>query len=423
MTKKNSNSKDKQIASLQKQLSKQKLATTPFRTTGGIIGNKLGGMFGNAAFGKQAGKWLGTGIGSIFGSGDYSLAGSMPSYNVLCNGAQIPQFDTTRQTNIVCHREYLGDITGTTGFNLTGYALNPGLSSTFPWLSTIAANYQEYRFHGVIFEFRPLITDFVTSGAPGVVVMATNYNADAALYTSKQEMENSEFAVSVKPTVDLIHGIECAVGQTALPHRYVRTGAPDSGEDLRLYDWGNFQFATQANPTQNLGELWVSYCVEFFKPILPNPTTSLRSGVAGFMSRSGVSDASPLGTASLQLTGNLALTVAATTITFTANPQEVYMITFQYVAGSGNNISNFTVTPSGATTLSPWTNTSGNIDAVQVYRNTIGSTAGVFSASYMIRCSSTTGPQAVILTVAITGVTSTTYLDCVVSEMNPTILL
>jgi len=58
------------------------------------------------------------------------------------------------------------------------------------------------------------VTDFVTNGAPGVVIMAANYNADAKNYTTKQEMENSEYAVSVKPTRDLIHGIECATDHT-----------------------------------------------------------------------------------------------------------------------------------------------------------------------------------------------------------------
>jgi len=200
---------------------KRKKRPTPFGDTGSIIGNRIGGMFGRSDIGKGVGRWLGSGIGSIFGSGDYSMTGQQPAYNVLVNGSQVPQFDTTRATNVVCHREYLGDIIGTTSFNNTQYPLNPGISQTFPWLSSIAANYQEFKFHGIIFEFRPLITDYVTSGAPGVVVLATNYNADVVNYTTKQQMENSEFAVSIKPTMPVIHGIECADDQTTIPHRYV----------------------------------------------------------------------------------------------------------------------------------------------------------------------------------------------------------
>lgn len=323
------------IAALERRLASATIKTkpkkqTPFGTTGGIIGRAAGSMFGNADIGHNIGKWLGSGIGSIFGSGDYTMSGATPSYNVLTNNNQVPQFQSTKATNVICHREYLGDINGTAGFNLNSYPLNPGIEKTFPWLSTIAQNYQEYRIHGLIFEFRPLITDFVTGGAPGVVIMATNYNADAPLYTSKQDMENSEFAVAVKPTLGLIHGIECATNQTILPQRYIRTGAvTGTYQDLRLYDYGTFQFATQSNPTQDLGELWVSYCVEFFKP-----QVAIDSGGAvssGHSSRTLITSASPLGTGNLYSIGPLTLNVTATTVSWQGSPGQQYLVNFTWV--------------------------------------------------------------------------------------------
>jgi hypothetical protein len=278
MTRKNNNSKSAvataKVKALEARLAKlsvkkPKSKSTPFATSGQIVGKSVGSMFGRAGLGEGIGKWLGSGIGSIFGSGDYTQVGPSPVYNVLTNAKQIPQFTTNAQTNIVCHREYLGDINGTASFNNVAYPLNPGMPQTFPWLSTVAQNYQEYRIHGIVFEFKSLITDFVTSGAPGVVVMSTNYNADVGNYTTKQQMENAEYAVSTKPTTDMIHGIECAPTQTITPQRYIRSGPVPLGQDLRLYDLGTFQFATMSNPVQDLGELWVSYCIEFYKPILP----------------------------------------------------------------------------------------------------------------------------------------------------------
>jgi hypothetical protein len=316
---------------------------TPFSDAGAIVGSSLGSMF-NAPYLKGVGKWLGSGIGQIFGSGDYTVVGSLPSYNVLMNN-QIPKFSSSKQTNIVCHREYLGDIFGTAGFNNTAYPLNPGIATTFPWLSTIAQNYQEYKFHGLIFEFRPLITDFVPNGAPGVVVMATNYNADAVAYNTKQEMENSEYAVSIKPTKDLMHGVECATNQTVLPQLYIRSGVPPVGQDLRLYDLGNFQFATQANPVQNLGELWVSYCVEFFKPLLP---TDVGGNILGTMTlRSSVTNASPLGTIQLSYSGDLGVTFSGTTITFNAQPGNIYMVTNYWVGGTAAAVAYPLITTTG----------------------------------------------------------------------------
>jgi len=307
---------------------KPKKPVTPFSDVGAIVGSKLGSLLAMPYL-KGVGKWLGSGIGQVFGSGDYQVVGAEPTYNVLMN-SQIPKFSTTRQTNVICHREYLGDILGTAGFNNTAYPLNPGIAKTFPWLSVIAQNYQQYKFHGVIFEFRPLITDFVTNGAPGVVIMATNYNADATIYNTKQEMENSEYAVSVKPTRELLHGIECDSNQTTISELYVRTGATPAGQDLRLYDLGTFQFATQVNPIQNLGELWVSYCVEFFKPILPSDVGG--NVLSAFTTRGAISSANPFGTSVIvPLVGDLDLVFQTPAIiAFTANPGNCYFVTFTW---------------------------------------------------------------------------------------------
>jgi hypothetical protein len=349
-----------------------KVQRTPFADVGGIVGSRVGSMFG-APYLKGVGRWLGTGIGSIFGSGDYQMVGAAPSYNVIANGNQIPEFSSSKQTNIVCHREYLGDIQGTAGFNNTAFPLNPGIAETFPWLATIAQNYQEYKFHGLIFEFRPLITDFVTNGAPGVVVMATNYNADAPKYTTKQEMENSEYAVSVKPTRELMHGVECAMQQTPLPQLYIRSGIPPSGQDLRLYDLGTFQFATQTNPIQGLGELWVSYCVEFFKPVLPSDTGG--NVLSKIISRGTVSVPSPLGTVQVRSVGDLNVSATSTAIMIATHPGNYYNVVLHWfgaAAATGppnTSFSNCVVVPvyaTGVTSLDAFASSDANASSAEL---------------------------------------------------------
>lgn len=297
----------------QQQKSKARKAT-PFADAGAIAGGALGSVF-QMPYLKGVGKWLGSGIGQIFGSGDYQMVGQAPSYNVLTNDRQIPKFSAGERTNIVCHREYLGDIDGTVGFTNRPFALNPGDNRTFPWLSTVAKNYQQYRIHGMIFEFRPLITDFVTSGAPGVVVFATNYNAADPVFRNKVEMENSEYAVSVKPTNNLIHAIECSPNETTITKLYVRGQAVPPGQDVRLYDLGLTQLASQGNPVQLIGELWVSYCVEFFKPVLPEDIGI--DALSQSVSRQVYTNGNPLGTQPLASVGDIpGITVAGTVISF-----------------------------------------------------------------------------------------------------------
>lgn len=404
-----------------KQITKILKKATPFADTGSIIGGALGGMFQNRKMGTGIGRFLGSGIGSIFGSGDYELNGARPSYNVLTNDNQIPKFDTTKQTNIVCHREYLGDIIGTTGFNLTNYPLNPGMGQTFPWLATIASNYQEYRFHGLIFEFRSLITDFVTNGAPGVVVMATNYNADVPLYTTKQQMENSEYAASVKPTLNMIHGIECATSQTINPIKYVRTAAVPLGQDLRLYDGGNFQFATQANPSgsPDLGELWVSYCVEFMKPILP-PDVTGGDILSAHVKRSTVTPTNPMGSIGVSITSNYTnFTVTPTSFSFLASPQTQYLCVLSwYGTVAGVSLTAPFITPNNATLPFYWNNNTFNNAAAPN-----NGTSATQQSINLVLLSTALNPSVIGCTLGTAGTypTGTTNFDLIITQLDSTL--
>lgn len=278
----------------------KKSKKTPFADVGEILGGAIGSMFNLDL--SSTGRWLGTGVGTLFGSGDYTVAGPHPSENVLFNSAQIPKFSSTKATNVVCHREYLGDVVGSVAINNVAYRLNPADPHTFPWLSTVAQSYTQYKIHGMVFEFKSLTTDFVTAGKPGFIAMATNYNAREEKYASKIELENSEYASSCKPTVNLIHGIECADNQTSLPIKYLSSGPQLTNP--QDYDMGTFQIMTGSQSDGSvIGELWVSYCVEFFKPAIPETVGGdVHSAV---MARSTAGSTAPLGSIQLYTQGNI----------------------------------------------------------------------------------------------------------------------
>jgi hypothetical protein len=396
----------------------KKKKNKPFATVGQTLGSAVGGLLGSPSIGGGVGRWLGKGIGSIFGSGDYEMVGQAPSYNVLSNGNQIPKFSSTHATNIVCHREYLGDITGTTDFVNRKFPINPGSSTTFPWLCTIAQNYQQYRIHGLIFEFRPLITDFVTAGAPGVVIMATNYNADEPLYTTKQAMENSEFAVSVKPTRDLIHAVECAPGQTPLSEMYVRPAGLASNLDLKFTDLGNFQFASQGNPNQLLGELWCSYNIEFFKPLLPNDVGGNIQTQS--VCRSGISAAAPLGTIAVSSTGDLAdfLIFSPTVFVFTAQPGNLYLVQFTWTGTVGVAYVPPNIVVTNGTIITPYFN---DTTTAIVVPSSAAPTQIAFD-QVIIKCT-TPSPTNLVVTIGVAGTlpTGTTQVDLLVTQISDNI--
>ena len=211
------------------------------------------------------------GMSIISGRGDYDISGITHNSLVGKISPTIPQFTNGLNGSIeVCHREYLTDILSTTDFNLLEFPINPALPVTFPWLSKIAQNFEQYTIDGLIFEFKTGSSDALnsTNTALGYIVMATEYNSLAPGYQNKLQMENALFACSTKPSLSTIHAVECAPVQSPLNVLYTRTGFENIGaSDIRLYDLGRFCLATVGMQAvgANLGELWISYKVRLMK--------------------------------------------------------------------------------------------------------------------------------------------------------------
>lgn len=176
---------------------------------------------------------------------------------------------------MIRHREYICDIKASSvagQFQSNVFNIQPGLQESFPWLAPIATQYEQYDIKGMVYEFKSLYADSVvassTSGSLGGIIMSTNYNSVAPDWTSKQQMENTEFTTSAKPSVSFYHPIECAPNQTTVKNLYVRNGPPPENANLRMYDMGKFQIATFGLPSNAIaGELWCTYEIEFYKPI------------------------------------------------------------------------------------------------------------------------------------------------------------
>jgi len=236
------------------------LAQTLGGFAGGAFGGPVGSALGSSAGGALA-RWL--------GYGKYSV--SRNSLTKMRPG-NVPEMHQMNESIVLRHREYITDvITGTSnGFNVNSYNLNPGVDTTFPWGSSVAQAYQEWKPKGIIFEFVSTSADALnsTNTALGSVIMATQYRASAPAFTSKSQMENEFFASSGKPSENQCHPIECAPKEDPYNIHYVRGNAVPTGDDVKLYDIGLFSLATTGFQASNvnIGELWVSYEIELLKP-------------------------------------------------------------------------------------------------------------------------------------------------------------
>lgn len=220
------------------------------------------------------------GFPKVFGSGSYAMTNSC--WN---SSQQVPVMHNSNESIRIRHREYITDI------NMNGplfqtypFAINPGLPQSFPYLSAIAQNFQEYSFKGLVFEFKTTSATALVSGsntAMGSVMLAAQYRADAPVFTNKTQLLNEMWSVDTVPSQNVILPVECNPAETTLPRQYVRTGSVTG--DIKLFDLCQLVVATYgAQTSQNnvVGELWVSYDVELSKPQLAN--TVAASGTAAF---------------------------------------------------------------------------------------------------------------------------------------------
>lgn len=254
----------------------------------GRIGAKVGSQLGKALIGPYVGGKAASTIGAkvgglahyigrIFGSGDYVSSPGVKQNTIL--SPQIPSFGNGKTSVRIRHREYLQDVisSSTAGaFSIQSFSINPGISTSFPWLSAVCGStFQQYRLNGMVFEYRSMSSDALNSvnTALGSVVMCTDYDSADAPFSTKQQMENTEFGVSCKPSSCMIHAIECAPKQTSVTELYVRAYANPPNTDIRLYDLGKFYIATVGfqGSSVNCGELWVSYDVTLIKAIEQPP--------------------------------------------------------------------------------------------------------------------------------------------------------
>jgi len=167
-------------------------------------------------------------------------------------------------TNYRVHnREFVTDvttsITGTYKL-LQPMSVQPGLTSSFPWLSRIAQSHQKYRFSNLRFTYQPLCG----TSTPGRVVIAFARDAldsfpttAAQIYQYPQQCDSS-----------LWGQCELTVPSSQFEVLYTR-GDAVFGSDLKTYDNGVFYVATFGNPQDtetSVGSIFVEYDVELITP-------------------------------------------------------------------------------------------------------------------------------------------------------------
>jgi hypothetical protein len=247
------------------------------RALGGLGGGYAGSYLGNPGLGAAAGTGFGAMVSKWLGQGDYTVSANSLLNSVRPDGT-IPSMHKDGQSIVVRHKEFLGEITGSTAYTVQKrFSINPGDPSTFPWLAAIAAQYTEYKVRGMIYHYIPTsgMAVSTTNPALGSVMIQTSYRATEDAPVSKVEMMNEYWATEARPSEAFCHPIECDPKENPFNVQYIRSASVASTENVLMYDLGVTTVATSGCPASGnvLGDLWCTYEIELKKPKLANLNT------------------------------------------------------------------------------------------------------------------------------------------------------
>jgi hypothetical protein len=203
------------------------------------------------------------------------------------------------------HREYITDVlTGSTGsvFTVAQFlGINPGLASTFPWLSGVANKFESYRFRSLRF----LLESQVPTSTNGAMFMAIDFDAADPQPNSKQQMMTYKTSVRspiwtdccCQPNPEELHKLG--------PEKFVRQGALAANLDIRTADVGNLIVATVAGSTGlAAAELYVEYDVELITPLY-EPGAQAVAATGKLVCSGTIAAATPFGNGAVTQTGGI----------------------------------------------------------------------------------------------------------------------
>lgn len=257
-----------------------------------------------------------------------------------------PKFSRSKGAVTISHRELIGQFNSTSGMVVNGgvagniYKVNPSNPLLFPWLQTLAANFDQYKFDNLRLQYVPMC--------------ATTETGRVAIYFDK-DSEDFEPADRIE-LANMRHLTETAPWSEAslqIPVDSIKRFMNDNTTaDSKLIDLGQVGIATYGGPGSNVvGDLFIHYTVTFFEP---QPSAGLvqteQSGTGSF--DSGPAVVSVVGTAT------------TTTVTFRSPGTYLIMMVQRCLTFTG-------VTPIALTFNSNTNTTAGGTNYAALYNVTV----------------------------------------------------
>jgi len=201
--------------------------------------------------------------------------------------SSLPKMTSSSGGFVIKHRECIGLVKsssvdtayrpcqpiGSSLFDTIGMRLFPTNADAFPWLSTIASRFEQYRWRKVNVQFITASGDGTTAQTgQGNVMAYIEYNPVTANNPiNSRDFMNNYGAVACKPSQSFQMGVE-ARGN---PFELKWTTPPAAGaaaQDQRFFADGSLYLASEGVTVSTpMGYLYIDYEIELHKPQVPSP--------------------------------------------------------------------------------------------------------------------------------------------------------
>nr|UUW21075.1 MAG: coat protein [Guiyang tombus-like virus 2] len=227
--------------------------------------------------------------------------------------------------------ERIGSVMGSVGFGVVlAYDINPGLVATFPWLSTIARQFDKYKVKKLVFRYK----NVKGTAASGNITMAADYDViDAAPTTAGQITQMTDYVDGAPWTQFSLSTKSWAAGPL-----FVREG-PLVGVDMRNHDACKVYVACEGCADTSLhGYVEVEYEIELFakQGVVSNSIASNRR-LSEFSIASSASPGTNIPWLAETNAGNFGN--AAGVLTLSAGTYRIVAVMSQYTSLFVNNVS------------------------------------------------------------------------------------
>jgi hypothetical protein len=208
----------------------------------------------------------------------FGAAVSAPTIATRGRVSGVPRFKRlNKDLQTIGHTEMIGLVTGTANFTATKFAMQPGLSTTFPWLSTQTLGWEKYRWRKlrIWYETR---TGTTTVGS---ILLVADYDAADSAPTTQFAASTYHGTSDDAPWKESYIDLDMNRSQEL----YLRNGPLAANLDIKTYDFANLFVCTTDGAAVNWGKVYAEYEIEMINAqviqIATNAGGSIRNTVAG----------------------------------------------------------------------------------------------------------------------------------------------